>query len=288
MAAKKEGAPARLRVQKTLKLYVGGAFVRSESGRTLPVTSSRGEVMHVSQGSRKDLRDAMRTARKAQGGWAAKTAYNRGQILYRLAEMLEDRASVLPTSEADATAAVERAVFHAGWCDKITALLSTLNPVQQAFVNYSMIRPLGVVMAVPDPKDGLLGLVEATCDALVMGNSVIVLVPVETAELATSFAEALATSDVPGGVVNVITGDLPELLGAANALEDLDAIVAKRDVLGEKLATDVETKGAHVMRRLWWTRGAATPAEPWELQKLCEVKTVWMSSGADITGGAGY
>lgn len=279
---------SRLRIQKTIKQYIGGKFVRSESGRTLAATSSRGEPMHICQGSRKDLRNTVRIARSAQGGWAARTGYNRGQILYRLAEMLDDRIEALPTSEADTVAALERAVFHAGWCDKITALLSTLNPVQQAFVNYSMIRPLGIVFAVPHPEDGLLGMVEAVCDALVMGNSIILVVPAERAELGLAFAEALHTSDVPSGVVNLLTGDIAELVGCANLMEDLDAIVVPEGLLTAEQAATVAEQGAQVMRRLWWRRRAAEPATPHELQKLSEVKTVWMSSGADITGGAAY
>ena len=279
---------SRLRIQKTIKQYIGGKFVRSESGRTLPATSSRGEAMHVCQGSRRDLRNTMRIARSAAGGWGARSGFNRGQIIYRLAEMLEDRTSSLPTTEDDAIAAVERAVFFAGWCDKIGAILSTLNPVQQAYVNYSMIRPLGVVLVVPKPSDGLLGMVESVCNALIMGNSVIVLAPVERAELALAFAEALHTSDVPGGVVNIITGDVEALVGHANALNDLDAIVVPAGLLSQEAATAVAMEGARVLRRIWWTSGATIAAGPHQLQKLSEVKTVWMSSGADITGGAAY
>ncbi len=279
---------SRLRIQKTIKQYVGGKFIRSESGRTLPTTSSRGEAMHVCQGSRKDLRDAMRIARAAQKGWGGRNAFNRGQILYRLAEMLEDRIAVLPTSEKDALASVDRAVFHAGWCDKITALLSSLNPVQAAYVNYSMVRPIGVVFAIPDPADGLLGMVEVVCDALVMGNTVIVVVPTDNAELSLAFAEALHTSDVPSGVVNILTGDVHERVGHAHGMEELDVIWAVDGVLSAEMMQAVRHAGAHVMRRIAFVAGAKEPAGPHDLQKLSEVKTVWMSSGADITGGASY
>lgn len=279
---------SRLRIQKTIKQYIGGKFVRSESGRTLPATSSRGEAMHVCQGSRKDLRDTVRIARSAAGGWGARSGFNRGQILYRLAEMLDDRITAFPTSEADMVASIDRAVYHAGWCDKVSALLSTLNPVQQAYVNYSMVRPLGIVFAVPDPKDGLLGMVEAVCSALVMGNSLILVVPVERAELGLALAEALHTSDVPGGVVNILTGDVGALVAVANIMEDLDAIVCAAGLLPKEEAVAVETHGASVLRRIWWRGPATEPATPHELQKLAEIKTVWMSSGADITGGASY
>ena len=219
---------SRLRVVKTLKLYVGGQFVRSESGRTISAQSHRGESMQVSRASRKDLRDTVELMRAAQPGWWKRSAYNRGQILYRLAEMLEDRSAVLPTTAEDVAAAVDRAVHHAGWTDKITALLSSLNPVATTYVNYSMLAPSGVVLAVPHAEDGLLGLVEATCASLVMGNAVVLVVPAERAELATAFAEALATSDVPAGMVNVLTGDVAELVGAANLHDDLRLPLCRR------------------------------------------------------------
>ncbi len=279
---------SRLRIQKTIKQYIGGKFVRSESGRTLPATSSRGEAMHVCQGSRKDLRNTVRIARSAAGAWGARSGFNRGQILYRLAEMLDDRISAFPTSEEDMIAAIDRTVYHAGWCDKVSALLSTLNPVQQAYVNYSMVRPLGIVFCVPDPKDGLLGMVEAVCSALVMGDSVILALPVDRAELGLALAEALHTSDVPGGVVNILTGDVSALVGVANIMEDLDAIVCAAGLLTQEDAVAVEIQAASVLRRIWWRGRATHPATPHELQKLAEIKTVWMSSGADITGGASY
>jgi acyl-CoA reductase-like NAD-dependent aldehyde dehydrogenase len=268
----------RIRVQKTLKLYIGGEFPRSESGRTIAVRSKRGEPMNVSRASRKDLRETVEKMRAAQPGWWKRTAYNRGQILYRLAEILEDRASALPTTEADATAAADRAVFHAGWTDKITALLSSLNPVAGTYVNYSMIGPVGIVAAVPNPADGLLGMVEATCAALVMGNAVALFVPAENAELAIAFAEALATSDVPHGIVNILTGDLAELIGAADLHDDIDALYLAANTLPEKLVHASETEAARMMRRILTVPSAKEPATPHQLGKLAEVKTVWMSS----------
>jgi len=269
---------SRLRVEKTLKLYVGGAFVRGESGRTIPVKSHRGEPMHVSRASRKDLRETVEKMRAAQPGWWKRTAYNRGQILYRLAEMLEDREASLPTSPDDVSAAVDRAVHHAGWTDKITALLSTLNPVATTYVNYSMVVPTGIVVAVPHPEDGLLGMVEATCAALVMGNAVALLVPPERAELAVAYAEALATSDVPAGIVNVLTGDLEDLVGGANTHDDVDCLYAASGALGPSLLTKVESEAAHMMRRVVQVPRAAEPASPLTLGRLSEVRTVWMSA----------
>lgn len=268
----------RIAIQKTLKMYVGGRFIRSESGRLVPTTSARGDTMYCCQASRKDLRNTVLSARAAQAGWAGRTAYNRGQILYRLAEMLDDRVSSLPTTKADAQAAADRAVHHAGWTDKIGAVLSSVNPVGSGHVNYSMVRGMGVVVALPDPADGLLGMVEATCASIVMCNSVIVLVPTERAELATAFAEALATSDMPAGVVNILTGELGGVLAWADKHDDIDAIyVAGSAVTAEQL-TSSQASAARVLRRIITTGGASTAAPPSLLERLAETKTVWMSS----------
>lgn len=280
-------AASRLPVQKTLKLYIGGKFPRSESGQVVATKSASGGIVNVSRASRKDLRDAVGTARSAQGPWAARTAYNRGQILYRLAEMLEDRASSMPVPLTDVHAAVDRAVHHAGWADKVSAVLSTLNPVSATYVNYSRIRPLGVVVAFPDPRDGLLGMVEAACASAVMGNGTIVVTPIELGEIAACFAEALATSDLPGGVVNVLTGDVGELLGHASRHDDIDGLYLAHDVGVEALG-DAEQQAARVMRRLIRVSGAKAPATPIELQRMAEVQTVWMSAYEPRGGAAAY
>jgi acyl-CoA reductase-like NAD-dependent aldehyde dehydrogenase len=268
----------RVRVLKTLKMYVGGKFIRSESGRVIAHTSSHGEPMYVCRASRKDFRNTMRIARAAQPGWAARTAYNRGQILYRLAEMLEDRASALPTTQADAYAAADRAVHHAGWADKATAVLSSLNPVASGHVNYSMARAMGVVVAVPDPADGLLGIVEAACAVTVMSNTAIVLVPTERAELATVLGEAMATSDFPGGVVNLLTGDVGGVLDWADKHDDLDGLLLSRGAVSEARFAESQAAAAQVMRRIVAVDGAARAADPVVLGQLSEIKTVWMSS----------
>lgn len=269
---------SRLRVRKTLKLYIGGEFVRSESGRTLKVKSASGEAMNVSRASRKDLRDALEKARAAQPGWWKRTAYNRGQILYRLAEMLEDRAKSLPTTPEDAAAAADRAVHHAGWTDKITALLSSLNPVANTYVNYSMVGPLGIVVAVPRAEDRLLGMIESIAAPLVMGNSVVLVVPTENAELAIALAETIAVADAPHGVVQILTGDVAEIVGAANTHDDLDGLFVADGAIAAELRKKSEEEAARMMRRLVWAPPAAEPATPHLLSKLAEVKTVWMSS----------
>lgn len=279
----------RLTVQKTLKMYLGGKFVRSESGRVLPTTASDGTLMNVCRASRKDLRDSVGNNRASLGGWAGRSAYNRGQILYRLAEMLDGRLASLPIEAAAAEQAIDRVVHHAGWTDKISAALSTLNPVASAYVNYSMVRPLGVVVAFPDPRDGLLGLVEATCQILVMGNTGTLIVPIDLAELATAYTEALHTSDLPGGAINVLTGDVAELLPVANIHDDIDSILVAGGAVSDEQWAEAQREGAGVLRRMVKVDRASLPAGPEVFSKLCEVKTVWMSAGGEIpAGGSAY
>jgi acyl-CoA reductase-like NAD-dependent aldehyde dehydrogenase len=279
---------SRLPVIKTLKLYVNGQFVRSESGRTIAVRSARGETMQVSRTSRKDLRDAVNAARAAQPGWAKRSAYNRGQILYRLGEMLEDRVSTFDIPVTDVHTATDRAIHHAGWTDKITALLSSVNPVASAHVNYSMIGATGVFVAVPHPADGLLGLVEATCAPLLMGNTVLLLVTPENAELATRYAEALATSDMPGGAVAVLTGELKEMITEVSRHDDLDGLLLFGDAADAELKKGAEIEGARVLRRIVQVGRADRALGPIDLSRLAEVKTVWMSSQLSSGGGGAY
>jgi acyl-CoA reductase-like NAD-dependent aldehyde dehydrogenase len=276
-------ASGRMAIEKTVKQYVGGKFIRSESGRVMRTEGPDGRPVFVPHGSKKDLRDAVRVAREAQGKWAAATAYNRGQILYRLAEMLDDRR--FPIADADHTAAVARAVHHAGWTDKVTAVLSTLNPVSGTYVNYSRIRPLGVVVAAPAREDGLLGLVEASCASAVMGNGTIVVVDSSLGEVAAAFAEALHTSDLPGGVINVLLGDADELLAAASLHDDIDGLL----LYGARpTIAALQKEGAQVMRRIIQVPSAAVPAGPIELQRLAEVQTVWMSAYEPQGGASAY
>lgn len=276
-------------VQKTWKLYMNGAFKRSESGRVASVTDARGGTMSACLASRKDLRDTIKAMRAAQGPWAGRTAFNRGQILYRLGEMIEGRAGSWTVPDADWQEAADRAVFHAGWCDKIGAVLSTLNPVGASYVNYSRVRPLGIVVAFPRAEDGLTGLVEAACAATIMGNAVTVVVPTALVEVATGFAECLATCDMPGGVVNVLTGDVEELLGHAVRHDDLDALYLGRGAVSQQALVDADEEGSRVLRRKLVVDGASRPAEPDGLVQLSEIQTVWISASEAVRpAGAGY
>ena len=276
----------RLSVQKTLKMYVNGKFIRSESGRVASHPAVDGGTVNVASASRKDLRDAIGVNRGALSGWTGRTAYNRGQILYRVAEMLEGRRSALPTTSEDIDQAIDRAVHYAGWTDKITAILSTLNPVANAYVNYSMVRSLGVVVALPHARDGLTGLIEAMCVPLVMSNTVTVLVPYERAELSTAFSEVLHTSDVPSGVINLLTGNVEEVLAVAAKHDDIDGVYLARGAVSDECLMSLRFENARVMRRLLQVEGASRPATPNEMVNLAEVKTVWMSARGVIPAGS--
>jgi acyl-CoA reductase-like NAD-dependent aldehyde dehydrogenase len=263
----------RIPVVKTLKMYVGGQFIRSESGHTVLFRSASGGAMYACKASRKDLKDAVEVARAAQAGWAQRTPYNRGQILYRMGEMIEDRRETLGP---EAEAAADRALHHAGWADKIGAVLSTLNPVAGAWVNYSQMTPTGIVVAVPHADDGLLGLVESVCTPLLMGNAVVVLARAEAAETVARFAEVLATSDVPAGVVGLLTCDVNELTAWVGKFDDIDTLMWAEGSLPAETATEAERAAGRTMRRVVRAPRASVPADPVRLAQLGEVRTVWI------------
>lgn len=220
-----EGAPrTRLRVQKAYKMYVGGEFIRSESGRYVQVADAlTGERENAPKGSRKDARDAVTKGHAAVAGWSGKTAYNRGQILYRLAEVMEARARDLAhelrkstgqsdaSAEAEVFAAIDRVIHYAGWSDKIGSLLASSNPVAGPHFNFTVPEPMGLVVVLAPKRPALLGLLTAILPIIVSGNTALVLVSEDAPRLAQSFGECLATSDMPGGVVNLLTADIAEV-----------------------------------------------------------------------------
>ncbi len=227
----------RLSVRKTYKMFAGGAFVRSESGRSYEVRSRTGEVVaHVPDGSRKDVRDAVRIARAAQSHWAALTAYNRGQILYRVAEVTESRRRELiaeveraadsdcPDPAAEVAAAIDRWVWYAGWCDKYPQVLGGSNPVAGEYFNFTVPEPMGVIGLAAPESSPLLGLVSRLAPALVSGNAVVALAAQRSPLPAVTLAEILATSDVPAGVVNVLTGRKEVLLRALASHGEVDCL----------------------------------------------------------------
>jgi len=288
----------RLEVRKTYKLYIGGKFPRTESGRSYLVSDARGRSLaNACRASRKDVRDAVRSARGAFPGWAGLTAYNRGQILYRIAEMLEGRhrqfvdevASAEGSSRrtaADAVAkTIDRWVWYAGWADKIDQVLGSSNPVAGPYFNFSVPEPTGVVGLVAPADSSLLGLVSRLAPIIVSGNSAIVLASEARPLPAVTLTEVLATSDLPGGVVNLLTGFTAELVKPLAAHMDVDAL----DLAGLDLALlrDVELAAAANVKRVappvrLAARGWLDDAkgqDPYWIAQFLEIKTVWHPAG---------
>jgi acyl-CoA reductase-like NAD-dependent aldehyde dehydrogenase len=284
---------ARLDVRKTYKLYVGGKFPRSESGRSYPVTDAKGNFLaNPAQASRKDARDAVVAARKAFGGWSAATAYNRGQVLYRVAELLEGRraqfvadvgaAEGLTARRAEATvdAAIDRWVWYAGWSDKIAQVDGSANPVAGAYFNFSTPEPTGVVATIAPQASSLLGLISVIAPAVVSGNTVVVLASEQRPLPAVTLSEVLATSDVPGGVVNVLTGRTAEVAAPLASHMDVNAL----DLAGiedAQAAADLESAAAENLKRVLRPRDEDWTATPSlrRMLALLETKTVWHPVG---------
>jgi acyl-CoA reductase-like NAD-dependent aldehyde dehydrogenase len=262
----------RLPVRKTYKLFVGGAFPRSESGRTYEA-----EGQNVARASRKDVRDAVRAARAAQSGWAAATAYNRGQVLYRLAEMVEARTAEfaeLCSGRDEVARAIDRIVWYAGWTDKLAQVLGSSNPVAGPYFNFTVPEPTGVVAVLAPDEPPLLGLVTRLVPPLVGGNAVVAVASQTHPLAAIEFAEAVATADVPGGVVNILTGFRSELGPVLASHMDVNAL----DLAGaDGEAADLERLAADNVKRV--VRGRADAQSPWEVASFLELKTVWHPAG---------
>lgn len=272
---------ARVAVRKTYKLFIGGKFPRSESGRSYPVQNS-----NVALASRKDLRDAVLAARAAVRGWAGATAYNRGQILYRVAEMLEGRRDQfvglgVPAAEMDE--AIDRWVWYAGWADKIAQVHGGANPVAGPYFNLSTPEPTGVVGVVAPADSALLGLVSVVAPVIVTGNTVVVLAAEEHPLPAITLAEVLATSDLPGGVVNLLTGRPAETAPWLAGHMDVNALDLT-GVTDPTLATELEVAAAGTLKRV--LRPPASPpdwtADPGlgRMTVFLETKTVWHPKGS--------
>ena len=262
----------RLAVQKTYKLYIGGAFPRSESGRTFEVAGH-----NAARASRKDARDAVRAARTALPTWSGSTAYNRGQVLYRLAEMMETRAADLEAScsgRAEVEAAIDRTVWYAGWADKLAQVIGSSNPVAGPYFDFTIPEPTGVVAIIAPTEPPLLGLVSRILPALVGGNTVVVVAGEPAAIAAVELAEALATSDFPGGSVNVLTGFADELAPWLAGHMDVNAI----DITGIDGSTvELERSAAENVKRV--IRSDPDSQSVWEIARYLELKTVWHPIG---------
>ncbi|GHF68445.1 aldehyde dehydrogenase family protein [Streptomyces thermodiastaticus] len=292
----------RLSVFKTYKLYIGGKFPRSESGRVYEVSDSTGNwLANAPQASRKDARDAVVAARKAFGGWSGATAYNRGQVLYRVAEMLEGRreqfvnevAAAEGLSKAKAAAVVDatvdRWVWYAGWTDKIVQVVGGANPVAGPFFNLSTPEPTGVVAVVAPQESSFLGLVSVVAPVIATGNTAVVVASEKAPLPALSLAEVLATSDVPGGVVNVLSGRTAQIAAPLAAHQDVNAI----DLAGadEALAKELEIAAADNLKRVLRPQ----PVDDWfatpgidRMTAFLETKTVWHTTGALGAAGSSY
>jgi acyl-CoA reductase-like NAD-dependent aldehyde dehydrogenase len=262
----------RLPVKKTYKLFVGGAFPRSESGRTYET-----DGQNVAHASRKDVRDAVKAARAAQPGWASATAYNRGQVLYRLAEMVEARLSELAdlcTGRGEVERTIDRIVWYAGWADKLPQVLGGSNPVAGPYFNFTVPEATGVVAVLAPDEPPLLGLVTRLMPPLVGGNAVVAVASETHPIAAVELAEAIATSDLPGGVVNLLTGFRAELGPVLASHMDVNAI----DLCGaDGQAAELERLSAENVKRV--VRGRADAQSPWEISSFLELKTVWHPVG---------
>ncbi len=278
----------RLAVQKTYKLYIDGKFPRTESGRYYKLNDKNGKVIaNICRASRKDFREAVVAARKAQGDWQKKSAFNKSQILYRIAETLETRrlqfVSALglqgvsePAAQKEVSAAVDMLVYYAGWSDKYQQVFSSVNPVESSHFNFSFPEPTGVVAAIESQQQGLLNLVSLMAPALAGGNSIIILAAEKFPLTAIDFAEVLNASDVPGGVVNILTGFSKELHSHFSSHMDVNAIVYAGDDSTE-LKT-IQTNAAGNVKRVVVVRNIAEES-PYRIMELQEVKTTWHPVG---------
>lgn len=302
----------RLDIAKTYKLFINGAFPRSESGRSLPIVNAKGDVLsHISHASRKDLRDAVEAARAALTKWANATAYNRGQVMYRMAEMMEGKRDELAAAimdpamrdakgklapkvtsvaaKAEVAAAIDRMVHYAGWCDKYAQVLGCNNPVSGPFYNFTSPEPSGVVVCVCPDASPLLALVSLMAPAMVPGNSVIVVASDANPLPSVIMGEVCATSDVPAGVVNILTGQRAELLSHIASHRDIDAVhaggltAADNALLREGSAENLKRVTIRQARTagkkpaqtadIDWTDPACNT--PWWIESFVDFKTMW-------------
>jgi len=286
-------AANRLPVAKTYKIFIGGKFPRTESGRYFALEDKKGAVIaNMCRGSRKDFRNSVVAARKAQADWAGASAYLRGQILYRIAEMLEGRkqqfiaelvlqGNARRAAEREVDESIDRLIYYAGWADKYQQLFSAVNPVSSSHFNFSVLEPTGVVAMIAPDDSGLIGLVSNIAPVIVGGNACVVLASEEQPLCAVSFAEVLHASDVPAGVVNILTGFRSELTEQFASHMDVNAVVYCDG--GKKAARTIQTLAADNIKRVIsrqrvnWMSGDA--ASPYEIRDTQEVKTTWHPIG---------
>ncbi len=292
----------RLEVLKTYKIYIGGQFPRTESGRYYtPVNKAGQKLANICLCSRKDFRDAVVAARAAFSGWSSRAAFNRSQILYRIGEMLEGRKAQFieelmaqdytrARAEKELNLAVDRLIYYAGWCDKYQQIFSAVNPVASSHFNFSVPEPMGVVSVIAPQQDGLLGLVSVVAPAIAGGNTCVVLASEQLPLCAVTFAEVLNSSDLPGGVVNILTGKPAELVSWFVDHMDVNATVyceqdsATQAKIREKAATNL--KRVFIYDEVNWTMDEGQ--SPYFIFDLQEVKTTWHPIENIAGAGGGY
>lgn len=281
--------PQRLEVLKTYKIYVGGQFPRTESGRYYTAVNSKGDKLaNMCLCSRKDFRDAVVSARGAFGGWSGRAAFNRGQILYRIAEMLEGRKAQFidelqkqdisaAQAEAEVNLAIDRFIYYSGWCDKFQQVFSAVNPVASSHFNFSTPEPTGVVAAIAPQSSSFIGLVSLVAPIIAGGNTCVVLASETKPLCAVTFAEVLNSSDLPGGVVNILTGKVSELLPYFADHMDVNATVyCEKDAASQRLIREksaLNVKRVHIYDGTDWMSEAAQ--SPYFITDLQEIKTTW-------------
>jgi acyl-CoA reductase-like NAD-dependent aldehyde dehydrogenase len=278
----------RLEILKTYKIYIGGQFPRTESGRYYPLKDSKGKVLgNICLSSRKDIRNAVVAARKAFASWSERTAFNRGQILYRIAEMLEGRreqfiaelvlqGTTRTKAEQEIDLSIDRIVYYAGWCDKYTQIMSAVNPVSSAHFNFSVPEPMGVVGVISPESSSLIGLVSLVMPAIAGGNTCVVIASETKPLCAVSFAEVIHSSDVPGGVINILTGTNKELVGPIVDHMDVNAVIDGG--LDKQTTTVIREKAVCNVKRIFsydrdWRKDSAQ--DPYMITDLQEIKTTW-------------
>jgi len=292
---------SRIEVLKTYKLFIGGQFPRTESGRYYPLMNAKKELIaNVCLSSRKDFRNAVVAARAAQGGWSEKAAFNRGQILYRMAEILEGRkeqfvkeiqqqGATKKIAEQEVDLSIDRLVYYAGWCDKFQQLFSSVNPVASSHFNFSVPEPMGVVAVIADEDTSLIGFVSVIAPIIAGGNTCVVLASESKPLSAITFSEVMATSDVPAGIVNVLTGNTKELHSHFSSHMDVNAIVYCRENEQEKKVIS-ENASLNVKRTFYWKKDwmKEDQQNPYFIIDLQEIKTTWHPIEKIGTGGAKY
>lgn len=301
--AKSNGAskePNRLEVLKTYKIFIGGGFPRTESGRYYTPEIAGRPLGNICLSSRKDLRNSVVAARSAQSGWWSRTAYNRGQILYRIAEMLEGRADQFvaemqlqglarAAATRRVTQSIDRMIYYAGWCDKYQQIFSSVNPVASPHFNFSVLEPTGVVFVVASEDSPLLGLVSLIAPIIAGGNTCVVLASESKPLSSITFSEVLATSDVPGGVVNVLTGVKSELSEHFGRHLDINAIAfdcADRQMLKSINELAIENVKRVKHYAIDWAESVSE--NPYLIQDFCEIKTIWHPVEQISAAGSGY